>query len=107
MCLSHIYIYDIRWTIFFTVPSERVKCIQQLENKKVLTFFETCKIIHKQKGMAGFTCGFWSTFNRDVFGFAFYFWGYYILKDIGDKRNISSHLYILLIGGLAGKFFSY
>lgn len=91
--------------MFFTVPSEIIKCVQQLEHKKVITFADTCKAIHNQHGIIGFMRGYCVTFNRDVWGFALYFWSYFYLKDLGERKNINSNLYLLLIGGFAGIFY--
>jgi hypothetical protein len=81
---------------------ERIKCIQQLDNKTSQTFFETCKLIIKTQGLSSFMRGFCVTFNRDVLGFGIYFSYYYYMKDLGEKYGVKSNIYLLTIGGLAG-----
>ena len=69
-----------------------------------MKFTETCKLVYNMHGFTGFGRGYWCTFNRDVWGFALYFWAYHYLKDFGTERNILSEFYLLMIGGVAGNY---
>ena len=83
-------------------PTELVKCIQQTECKIHLKTSLVLKDILKYNGYIGLFRGFWATFNRDVGGFGLYFASYFLMRDYGEKKNIISMFYLLIIGGIAG-----
>ena len=85
-------------------PTELVKCIQQTESKFHIKTSSILRDIIQTNGYMGIYRGYWATFNRDVGGYGMYFTTYNLMRDFGEKKNIISMFYILIIGGVAGLF---
>lgn len=98
-----IYNYaNLSFTLFFTVPLEYLKCLQQYERNKFMSTLETFRLVRKNHGIKGMFKGYCITFNRDVWGYGVYFLPYYELKKYGEKKGMANSFYLMFIGGLSG-----
>jgi hypothetical protein len=101
----NLYIEDIRFTLFFSVPFNNLKCIQQSSLNSILSLNQTSKILLEKAGYRGFYRAYFITFPKTTSGFGLYFAIYFFLKNYGNKNDINNFFYYFLIGGIAGNFF--
>jgi solute carrier family 25 carnitine/acylcarnitine transporter 20/29 len=101
-------------SLFFSVPFELIKCIQQLDqsnnnrinnnniSNKNNSFINLAIKIYKEKGLFGLYRGYWVMFNRDVISYGCYFYFYYIIRDYYEEQNKLDNMKILFAGGIGG-----
>jgi solute carrier family 25 carnitine/acylcarnitine transporter 20/29 len=88
--------------IFINTPSEVIKCRQQLNVDKFISFRETAKDVYQIDGLKGYYRGLCVSANRDIISFGIYFYVYYKLKEYWESKKSLSNLKLMLAGGLAG-----
>lgn len=86
-------------------PTERIKCLMQVDKGKYNGFFDCAKKVYKEGGFRSVAKGTFSTAFRDIPGNAAYFGSYEFVKKITcelEGREKPSTMGTLLAGGCAG-----
>jgi solute carrier family 25 carnitine/acylcarnitine transporter 20/29 len=86
-------------------PTERIKCLMQVDKGKYNGFFDCASQVYKEGGFRSVTKGTFSTAFRDVPGNAAYFGSYEYVKQLScelEGREKASIAGTLLAGGCAG-----
>lgn len=86
-------------------PTERIKCLMQVDKGKYNGFFDCARKVYKEGGMRSVAKGTFSTALRDVPGNAAYFGSYEYVKQLScelEGREKASIMGTLLAGGCAG-----
>jgi len=86
-------------------PTERIKCLMQVDKGKYNGFFDCAKKVYKEGGFRSVTKGTLSTAFRDIPGNAAYFGSYEYAKQLScelEGREKPSTMGTLLAGGCAG-----
>ncbi|CAB9496169.1 Congested-like trachea protein [Seminavis robusta] len=86
-------------------PSERIKCLMQVDKQRYSGFFDCARQVYKEGGLASVFRGTGSAILRDVPGNAAYFGAYELFKRqlcVWEERDTPSTRAILLAGGMSG-----
>ena len=83
-----------------TTPTELIKCIQQLENKKHIKARFILSEIQKKYGYFGMYRGYFVTLNRELIKNGTNFLTYHSIRNNTKSKNSLS---TILIGGFSGK----
>lgn len=86
-------------------PTERIKCLMQVDKGKYNGFFDCANKVYKEGGFRSVTKGTFSTALRDVPGNAAYFGSYEYVKQLScqiEGRETASIWGTLFAGGCAG-----
>jgi len=86
-------------------PTERIKCLMQVDKGKYNGFLDCAKKVYKEGGFRSVTKGTFSTAFRDIPGNAAYFGSYEYAKQLScelEGREKPSTMGTLLAGGCAG-----